>query len=188
MKSLENYIHVFKNAVSDDLCEKIITEYKDSEDWQLGVMDEEYRENIRNCNLIPISVHDVIQKNEEVRRNIDHELFSSVSSAVHKYKELHPNCIFRKDTGYDLLRYEVGQYIKSHIDVGKTDAMMARQISCSIALNDEYEGGEFTFFDNELSYRLEKGDILMFPSGFMYPHEVLPITSGTRYSIITWFV
>ena len=38
------------------------------------------------------------------------------------------------------------------------------------------------------AYKLEKGDALMFPSNFMYPHEVMPVTKGTRYSIITWFV
>ena len=54
-------------------------------------------------------------------------------------------------------------------------------------LNDDYEGGEFAFFDRQLKYKLNKGDVLMFPSTFMYPHEVMPVTQGTRYSIITWF-
>jgi predicted 2-oxoglutarate/Fe(II)-dependent dioxygenase YbiX len=188
MKSLESYIHVFKNAVGDDLCDRIISEYKNSNEWGLGVMNEAYNEDIRNCNLIPISSYDSMQKNETIRKAIDHDLFSCVSQSISKYQEKHPKCVYRKDTGYDLLRYEVGQYIKSHIDVGITDAMMARQISCSIALNNDFEGGDFAFFNGELSYRLEKGDILMFPSGFMYPHEVLPVTSGTRYSIITWFI
>ena len=62
-----------------------------------------------------------------------------------------------------------------------------RAISCSMHLNDAYEGGEFAFFDRQLQYRLNAGDVLMFPSNFMYPHEVMPITKGTRYSIITWF-
>ena len=54
-------------------------------------------------------------------------------------------------------------------------------------LNDDYEGGEFAFFNRTLKYKLNKGDVLMFPSTFMYPHEVMPVTKGTRYSIITWF-
>jgi predicted 2-oxoglutarate/Fe(II)-dependent dioxygenase YbiX len=188
MKYLTDYIHVFKNLLSDELCDKIVNEYKDSESWRAGVVHEEYKTNARNCDLISISLNEIIEKNLEIRRAIDQELFSSVSLAINKYKELHPSCVFRKDTGYDLLRYKTGQYIKSHIDIGKTDSMMARQISCSVALNNEYEGGEFSFFDNELAYILKKGDIIMFPSGFMYPHEILPITSGTRYSIITWFI
>ena len=26
----------------------------------------------------------------------------------------------------------------------------------------------------------------MFPSSFMYPHEVMPVTKGTRYSLVVW--
>ena len=47
--------------------------------------------------------------------------------------------------------------------------------------------GEFAFFNRELKYKLNQGDVIMFPSTFMYPHEIMPITKGTRYSIITWF-
>ena len=38
------------------------------------------------------------------------------------------------------------------------------------------------------SIKLKKGDAIMFPSNFMYPHEIMPVTQGTRYSIITWFI
>jgi predicted 2-oxoglutarate/Fe(II)-dependent dioxygenase YbiX len=40
----------------------------------------------------------------------------------------------------------------------------------------------------QLKYNLKKGSVLMFPSNFMYPHEILEVTKGTRYSIITWFL
>ena len=33
---------------------------------------------------------------------------------------------------------------------------------------------------------LSKGDIIIFPSNFMYPHKVEPVTKGTRYSYISW--
>ena len=48
------------------------------------------------------------------------------------------------------------------------------------------QGGEISFFDGEVKPNLKKGDLLIFPSSFTYPHEVLPVKSGTRYSIITW--
>ena len=35
-------------------------------------------------------------------------------------------------------------------------------------------------------YDLTKGDIIVFPSNFMYPHKVEPVTKGTRYSYISW--
>jgi predicted 2-oxoglutarate/Fe(II)-dependent dioxygenase YbiX len=52
-------------------------------------------------------------------------------------------------------------------------------------LNDDYEGGEFIMFENE-EIKFKKGDILVFPSIFLYPHKVEPVTKGTRYSFISW--
>jgi predicted 2-oxoglutarate/Fe(II)-dependent dioxygenase YbiX len=51
----------------------------------------------------------------------------------------------------------------------------------------KYEGGEFSFFGKEHIIKASKGDVIMFPSNFVYRHEVLPVTKGTRYAIITWF-
>ena len=51
-------------------------------------------------------------------------------------------------------------------------------------LNEEYEGSEFTCRDTTI--KLKTGDILMFPSNFMYPHEVTECTKGTRYSFVSW--
>ena len=51
-------------------------------------------------------------------------------------------------------------------------------------LNDDYEGGEFVLIDEKIN--LSKGDIIIFPSNFMYPHKVEPVTKGTRYSYISW--
>ena len=52
-------------------------------------------------------------------------------------------------------------------------------------LNDNYEGGEFIMFgDKEIKF--SKGDLLIFPSVFLYPHKVEPVKVGTRYSLISW--
>ena len=51
-------------------------------------------------------------------------------------------------------------------------------------LNDDFEGGEFYLINDKVDF--SKGDILVFPSNFMYPHKVEPITKGTRYSYISW--
>ena len=52
-------------------------------------------------------------------------------------------------------------------------------------LNDDYEGGEFIMFD-DTEIKFDKGDVLVFPSLFLYPHKVEPVKSGTRYSFISW--
>ena len=52
-------------------------------------------------------------------------------------------------------------------------------------LNDDYKGGEFIMF-NDTEIKFDKGDVLVFPSLFLYPHKVEPVKSGTRYSYISW--
>ena len=34
--------------------------------------------------------------------------------------------------------------------------------------------------------KLTRGDILIFPSNFMYPHKVKDITEGVRHSFVSW--
>jgi predicted 2-oxoglutarate/Fe(II)-dependent dioxygenase YbiX len=51
--------------------------------------------------------------------------------------------------------------------------------------NDNFKGGEFVLFDDEI-IPMEKGDILVFPSIFLYPHTVQKVTEGVRYSGSSW--
>jgi predicted 2-oxoglutarate/Fe(II)-dependent dioxygenase YbiX len=57
-------------------------------------------------------------------------------------------------------------------------------------LNDDYEGGDVVFGDQRFKeikrISLKKGSLLAFPSNFLYPHMIEPITKGTRYSIVAW--
>ena len=56
----------------------------------------------------------------------------------------------------------------------------------TIILNNDYEGGEFEFFNNKNKIKEKAGTILVFPSYMV--HKVNPITKGTRYSLVAWFV
>jgi predicted 2-oxoglutarate/Fe(II)-dependent dioxygenase YbiX len=57
-------------------------------------------------------------------------------------------------------------------------------LSVIAGLNDDYEGGELVI--NEDVIRLNQGQVIVFPSNFLYPHKVNNVTRGTRYSSITW--
>jgi predicted 2-oxoglutarate/Fe(II)-dependent dioxygenase YbiX len=85
----------------------------------------------------------------------------------------------------NLLRYREGEFYTQHTDSFKEQQ---RSLSCSIQLNEDYEGGEFALFDREMMIRTSPGSAIVFPSNFMYPHEIMPVIKGTRYSIITWLV
>ena len=51
-------------------------------------------------------------------------------------------------------------------------------------LNDDYEGGELVI--NGEDYPLKKGELVIFPSNFMYMHKVNPVLSGKRFSYVAW--
>lgn len=185
MDSLGKYIVIFEDAVTPALCDAVLDEYKNCDDWVAAVTAAGKSDAQRQCSTIGISFDAIMQKNITVRKNLDAYLYTSASAAIKKYRDIFPNCSIAEDSGYDLLKYEIGQHYKEHTDSFKD---RPRAVSCSFALNDDYEGGEFAFFDHELVYKLKKGSCIMFPSNFMYPHEIMPVTSGTRYSIVTWFV
>lgn len=184
---LEDYIKVFEGVVSDDLCERILAEYVDSQEWvatnvgNLNVVDK----NVRSANVIGLSTNIIIDANPEVRYGLDKELFKCTADVISKYKDIYPLTEIEEDSGYELLRYKEGQFYTQHTDSFKA---IPRTISCSFALNDDYEGGEWGFWDREITIKLPKGAAILFPSNFMYPHEIMPVTKGTRYSVITWFI
>ena len=185
--NLENYIYVVKNALSLNLCDEIVNEFKDSGEWSDALVGRKnlLEKNKRNCQNIAISYPHIIQKNNEVRSKLDNAVFDGASKCIQEYNQKFPLCRIEEDSGYELLKYSEGCFYTQHTDSFKKNL---RSMSCSFILNDDFEGGEFAFFNRELKYKLEKGDALMFPSNFMYPHEVMPVTKGTRYSIVTWFI
>jgi predicted 2-oxoglutarate/Fe(II)-dependent dioxygenase YbiX len=185
MVSLKDFIVVHENIMPHSLCDDVLSEYVNSDEWQTSKIEHnQVNQGIRNCSDIGMSLAGVINKNAFARQKLDNEVFQYAATALQKYREIHGKCVVKKDTGYDLLRYQEGQFYTSHTDSFAEDP---REISCSFALNDNFDGGEFAFFSQELKYKIPKGAALMFPSNFMYPHEVIKVTKGTRYSIVTWF-
>ena len=61
-----------------------------------------------------------------------------------------------------------------------------RILSISFILNDNYDGGNFIFFDEKYKIEKKKGMAVVFPSNFCFPHAVTPVTNGDRHAIITW--
>jgi len=184
--NIEDYVVVFDNIMPDELCETILNEYSDSKDWVessigLGTTDREKR----NVDGIAISHPSIMDKNLEVRKKIDYDVFLCAAAAIRKYNLIFPLASIEQDSGYDLLRYQEGQFYVQHIDSFKG---IPRTVSCSFSLNEDYDGGEFAFWDREKKYKLNKGSAIMFPSNFLYPHEIMPVLRGSRYSIVTWFI
>lgn len=186
MKNINEYIVTFDGVITDALCDAILNEFSNEEEWGKTVVGGgKIKPEIRSAETVVISYPHVIEKNPKVRAKLDKYIFASAGFAIKKYNEKFPLALIQEDSGYELLRYKEGQFYVQHTDSFKA---APRAVSCSFILNDNYEGGEFAFFGRELKYKPKKGSCIMFPSNFMYPHEIMPVTSGTRYSIITWFI
>jgi hypothetical protein len=52
-------------------------------------------------------------------------------------------------------------------------------------LNGGYDGGDLVFWQ-DTPITLKSGEIMIFPSNFLYPHRVDLVTKGTRYSYVAW--
>jgi predicted 2-oxoglutarate/Fe(II)-dependent dioxygenase YbiX len=186
MKNINDYIVVFENVVTHALCDAILEEFSNEEEWHKttvghGAVDQ----TVRSAETIVISYPHVIEENLKVRQKLDKYIFASAGLVINKYKQKFPLCRIEEDSGYELLRYKEGQFYTQHTDSFKS---RPRAVSCSFSLNDDYEGGEWGFFNREMVIKPPKGSAVLFPSNFMYPHEIMPITKGTRYSIVTWFI
>lgn len=182
MADVSDYIKVVEGAVPLELCQRILNEYRTSDEWAPTVVGGSTNTDYRNCDGIAMSADAVVDKNKDVRSAFDAEIYkclTSIVSAYHVYKPIPVT----KDSGYDLLRYQTGGFYKEHVDsTTGTD----RVLSCSIALNDDYEGGEWSFFGGEVKLKVPAGSAIVFPANYMFPHEILPVTSGSRFSIVTW--
>lgn len=77
-----------------------------------------------------------------------------------------------------ILKYEKGQYIKDHSDVAGYN-----RASCTLNLNEGYEGGEFRFFNGQIKDTYKTGDGMLFPAEPIWIHGTEPIAKGVRYSI-----
>ena len=177
---LQDYILEIENVIPDDICDQICDNgITDSKSFERALIHDGIEADNRKCH-----VKDIDEKFNTV-------VWNAVQTVLNKYVDAHPSFhtgMTVQDSGYDHLIYkseESGEY-KIHID--SADHQF-RVLSISITLNDEYEGGNFVFFDDS-SYKIKtkKGTAIAFPSNFCFPHAVTPVTKGIRQAIITWIL
>jgi len=88
------------------------------------------------------------------------------------------NKLIKSSDNIRILKYNVGSYIGDHADVGQNI-----RASCTLNLNEDYEGGEFRFFDSQIKESFKTGDAMIFPAEPIWIHGTEPIIKGTRYCI-----
>jgi hypothetical protein len=168
MRRLDDFIVTVPGVMSGTNCAALISDY--AGECKPAQVEGGKRHPDRHCSQFVVPPDDCIDR--------------ACAAATVAYREIHGNCRLRGVTNYVLVKYGVGQFYKQHCDSFPGNP---RELTISIALNDDFEGGEWAWFDRGLVKRFKRGDAVMFPSNFMFPHEILPVTRGARYALIAWF-
>lgn len=93
----------------------------------------------------------------------------------------------------DVLQYDPGGHYDVHNDAEVYDPETARwrraqdrDLSLLIYLNDDFVGGAIEFPDRGQTIQPAAGLLVAFPSDHRFAHTARPVTSGTRYVIVSW--
>jgi len=184
-KDLETYIGHLKGVIPKEFCEKLISQNEEVE-WgkhsyynkaddghQRDNADKEFDVNYgkQDSEEYSILMENTSKAFKTYLDNFSFPWFDSLikmsSIRFNKYTEgthMDPHC----------------DHIQSLFEDGGVPVLTALGV-----LNDDYEGGDLILFE-DTKIEMKQGDIIVFPSNFLYPHMVTPVTKGIRYSFVSW--
>jgi hypothetical protein len=183
MSNLNDYVKVYNDWIGAKECKSTIKSLKKSQwDQHAFAIYEQHGINRSGDNELMVSYGD----------NFSNEyIMQRVWDGLHQYITDMNMSWFDGWKGFNQVRYNrysPGQTMALHCDHIHTlfDGERKGIPTLSIVglLNDDYKGGEFIMCGKEIE--LIAGDLLVFPSVFMYPHMVNPVTTGVRYSLVSW--
>ena len=192
LENVKDYILV-KNCIPKDVCENMIKEINAKNIWTKHLW-QNYGV-IKERPSFPPTELDVSESTPEQNQT----LYPFMGEALKSYEEyittnnsfegFVSNCGLHIACPVRFNRYNTNTLMKSHHDhihsLFDGERKGIPTLSIVGHLNDDYEGGNFFFFkDYEIT--LKQGDILIFPSIFIFPHRVEKVIKGTRHSFVSW--
>ena len=181
---LRNYVYNFPNVLPSSYCESLVEKIKDTEWKKHAYHNSASDESFTYDDDLYIRYLDDGEDNSILMEAIKNSLISYFNALQFDW--------FASWSGYSRVRlnkYSHNTRMRKHFDGIKSvfDGTRRGDPTLSVlgALNDDYEGGELIFW-NDTKIELKAGSLLVFPSTFMYPHSVNPVTKGTRYSYVSW--
>jgi hypothetical protein len=183
-EKIQDYVKIYNNYFSQDFCKSVISSLEKAE-WQ-----KHYYYTSAGTSL---TYDDDLHMSYEPIPEYD-DLHKATWNALNQYvkTDLKGFAWFNTWHNFSKIRfnkYTGGTNMKPHCDHihslfdGKEKGVPILSVVAS--LNDDYEGGEFIMWEDQ-KINLPAGSIMIFPSNFMYPHAVSTVTSGTRYSFVSW--
>ncbi len=179
------FIFEIKNALSADICEEIINRFEASPDQQ-------HQGRIGQAASQDSSIKkttDLVASGNEKWKDVDDMLFRSLALAMRDFREKFP--YFKgpfKDMGYNIQRYQAGEYYHWHID-GGSHQFSHRQLVAIWYLNDvEGPGGETEFSQQKIKIIPEQGKLILFPPFWTHEHRSVELKKGVKYIATTWII
>ena len=179
-----NYIYYYPQVLGPAACDNLIAHY--NKDTFMRWKTSTFSTNTKNLGTSKVEMKEFW---------IGPSMFGyptikqGFETAVNDYIKAHNKIKIQEYTHFRINCYETGGFMKEHIDNihhSHGQKQGYPHLTSLIFLNDDYEGGEFTLCGENLDK--DKGSAVVFPSNFMFPHEVKKVTSGVRYSIMTWIL
>jgi hypothetical protein len=191
LENIKDYILV-KNCIPKEVCDATI------KDISNNVWEKHLWQNygvVKERPTFPPSELDVAESTPEQNQL----LYPYMGEALKQYEDriisnnsfddFISNCGLHIACPVRFNRYNTNTLMKSHHDhihsLFDGERKGIPTLSIVGVLNDNYEGGNFLFF-KDYEIKLNQGDILIFPSIFIFPHRVDKVTKGTRYSFVSW--
>jgi len=185
---LKNLIYVEKSAIPSEICDYVVYQIKNKtwgqHTWynpiENSVTSEKTLEpEILNCpsflqeKLEPFITKSIINYNNK----FSFYKCDRTKEIISRFSKLRFN------------RYQKNQIMRQHMDHIQSlfdgNQKGIPVLSIILNLNSDYRGGDLYFWDNYI-LKLKKGDIVIFPSLFLFPHGVKEVTDGVRYSCVCW--
>ena len=87
------------------------------------------------------------------------------------------------------LKYKPGYFYKTHSDEAflfPAQPDFFRELSYVFFVNEDFSGGALHFPNQNKVIKPRENTLIIFPSNWCFPHEVLPVTRGVRHTAVTW--
>ena len=187
MDKITDYIYV-TNVIPPHVCEAVLNEIRDKE-W---TKHSWYSYAANDYESKPEKELDVLNTTQELQDGLGQFIFQALQEYMVKYNPQEGERIksfVKTFTPIRFNRYSTGTMMREHFDHIHSLFDGERKgipiLSILGVLNEGYEGGEFLFFGRH-EVPLKAGDIMVFPSNFIYPHNVKEVTNGERYTFVSW--
>ena len=180
---LKNFIHIERGLIPKDTCRFVIDSIK-NKSWSSHLWSTDGKDNFS----YPTKELDVL----EATPDLEDILNPLISLSVKYYNDFIGSEKVSQVTCFSPVRfnrYQKGQTMRIHCDHIKTlfegEVRGIPVLSIIINFNDDYKGGDLIFWD-DYKVDLGEGDVVVFPSLFLFPHRIEEVTENIRYSGVAW--